>query len=52
MFLRGFLPKRHNMDGLTQYELDEIALELNHRPRKRLGFRTPMEVYFDKLNEN
>jgi IS30 family transposase len=43
--LRSFLPKRTNISSLTQQELDDIAWELNHRPRKRLGYRTPMEVY-------
>jgi len=35
MLLRGYLPKRYNITNLTQTELDEIAWELNNRPRKR-----------------
>jgi IS30 family transposase len=27
-----------------------IAETLNNRPRKRLGFRTPNEVYYDPSN--
>lgn len=49
MLLRGFLPKRANIDNLTQAELDDIACELNNRPRKRLGYKTPSEVYLAKL---
>lgn len=49
MLLRGFLPKRHNINNLKQEELDEIAEELNNRPRKRLGYKTPNEVYFDEV---
>jgi len=54
MLLRGYLPKRHNINNLTQRELDDIAEELNNRPRKRLGYLTPNEVYsfyqkYDKL---
>lgn len=45
MLLRGYLPKRCSIQDLAQTELDDIANELNHRPRKRLGFRTPNEVY-------
>jgi transposase, IS30 family len=45
MLLRGYLPKRTNIQDLTQEELDDIAEELNNRPRKRLGFRTPNEAY-------
>lgn len=50
MLLRGFLPRRHNIDKLTQEELDEIAEELNNRPRKRLGYKTPNEVYFEEVS--
>ena len=50
MLLRGYLPKRSNIDDLTQEELNDIAEELNNRPRKRLGYRTPNEVYLSKLN--
>lgn len=50
MLLRGFLPKRHNISKLSQEELDLIAAELNNRPRKRLGYRTPNEVYLDEIH--
>ncbi|MGI5826030.1 MAG: IS30 family transposase [Patescibacteria group bacterium] len=45
MLLRGYLPKRADISDLTQEELDDIAQELNNRPRKRLGYQTPNEVY-------
>ena len=50
MLLRGYLPKRHNIDKLTQDELNDITWELNNRPRKRLGFQTPYEVYLAKFS--
>lgn len=49
MLLRGFLPKGSEIDKLTQEELNEIADCLNERPRKRLGFKTPKEVYLNYL---
>lgn len=49
MLLRGYLPKRTNITSLTQEELDDIADELNNRPRKRLGYKTPNEVYYQML---
>lgn len=52
MLLRGYLPKRHNIQNLTQEELDDIAEELNSRPRKRLGFKTPSEVYYQLTGES
>lgn len=45
MLLRGYLPKRTNISDLTQEELNDIAEELNDRPRKRLGYLTPNEYY-------
>ena len=43
--IRQYLPKRRSMAGLTQRECQRIADKLNRRPRKRLGFRTPEEIY-------
>lgn len=50
MLLRGYLPKKADINYLTQEELDSIAWELNNRPRKRLGYLTPIEVYYLMLN--
>jgi IS30 family transposase len=43
--LRQYLPKRQSMAHLTQWALYRIARQLNRRPRKRLGYRTPEECY-------
>ena len=39
--LRQYLPKGTDLASYTQAQLDEIALRLNTRPRKTLGYRTP-----------
>jgi IS30 family transposase len=44
--LRQYLPKRSNLAGLTQRQCDAIARQLNIRPRKRLGYRTPEECFY------
>ena len=43
--IRQYLPKRQSMASITQYDCNDIARQLNRRPRKRLGFRTPQECY-------
>ena len=45
--LRQYFPKGGDLQCYTQEQLDAVALELNQRPRKTLGFATPA----DKLNE-
>jgi IS30 family transposase len=46
--IRQYLPKGVSMAGLSQQQCNAIARRLNTRPRKRLGFRTPLEC----LNES
>ena len=43
--IRQYLPKGQSMKHLTQQDCNAIARQLNRRPRKRLGFRTPEECY-------
>jgi IS30 family transposase len=43
--IRQYLPKRTSMEHVTQRDCQRIADQLNCRPRKRLGFQTPEEVY-------
>ncbi|MGW5852774.1 IS30 family transposase [Streptomyces sp. NPDC055254] len=48
--LRQYLPKGANLRTFTQADLDAIADELNHRPRKVHGYRSSAEIYYDLLN--
>ena len=43
--IRQYLPKGESMAGLSQQQCNAIARKLNTRPRKRLGFKTPLECY-------
>lgn len=46
--IRQYLPKERRLDDLEEQELQMIMLALNQRPRKRLDFRTPHEVFFEE----
>jgi len=37
------------MENVTQADCDFIAYELNTRPRKRHGYKTPQKVYYSKV---
>ncbi len=39
--LRQYLPTKSDLSGYAQHDLDLIALKLNSRPRKTLGYSTP-----------
>lgn len=43
--LRRYLPRTSDLSVHDQHELDDIAARLNSRPRKRLGYLTPSEVF-------
>jgi IS30 family transposase len=43
--LRQYLPKGMDISGFSQLQLNAIARQLNERPRKTLGFRTPAEMF-------
>lgn len=44
--VRRFLPKGTDFRTVTQEDLDRIAQQLNDRPRKKLDYRTPNEVFW------
>jgi len=41
--LRQYFPKKTQLSGYSQAYLDAVALQLNTRPRKTLGFQTPAQ---------
>ena len=45
---RQYIPKGSDFDLYSEEHITEIEWKLNHRPRKSLGYLTPLE-YFKKL---
>ncbi len=43
--LRDYFPKQTDFTMISEEELAYVEAELNSRPRKRLGWRTPYEVF-------
>lgn len=43
--VRQYFPKRTRFDSITEYDLQRVAKKLNDRPRKCLGYKTPLEVF-------
>ena len=43
--LRRYFPRRTDLGGVSQEELDAVAARLNGRPRKTLGWMTPAERF-------
>lgn len=43
--IRQYLPKKTNFDNYSDKDLEQIQMRLNSRPRKRLGYSTPFEIF-------
>jgi len=48
--IRQYLPKRSSFKNVTQREVNLIASYLNNRPRKKLGYLTPAELFQKSLS--
>ena len=50
--LRQYLPKGTDLSRWSAEDLEAIALTLNNRPRKVLGWKTPAEVFAEQLRSS
>jgi transposase, IS30 family len=46
--IRRFLPKKTDFAKITHKRIQEIESLLNNRPRKCLGFKTPLQVFLEQ----
>ena len=42
--LRQYFPKQTDLKKISQKEVEQVVINLNTRPRKGLGFKTPLEL--------
>lgn len=45
--VRQYIPKSSDISKYTDDEIKKIEMKLNTRPRKRLGYKTPLEVMLE-----
>ena len=51
LWIRYYFPKGTDFSRITDEELKDVEWELNNRPRKRLNFKKPQEVFAEYLNQ-
>ncbi len=44
--VRQYLPKSTCFEDVSPQQVSAVMVALNHRPRKSLDFRTPVEVFY------
>jgi IS30 family transposase len=49
LWIRYYFPKGTDFSKISEEDIRDVEWELNNRPRKRLGFKTPMEVFTQHL---
>ena len=47
-WIRCFVPKRRDIETVTDTEMEEIRAYINDRPRACIGFRSPREYYYEQ----
>jgi IS30 family transposase len=48
--IRQYIPKKVSFENYKNQDIKEIQFKLNRRPRKKLKFNSPKEVFFASLN--
>ena len=46
---RQYIPKGRSFDGYTDEQIKQIQYKINARPRKKLGFKAPVQTFFVPL---
>jgi IS30 family transposase len=49
--IRQYIPKSENFDNFNNQQIKQIQYKLNNRPRKKLNYYSPKEIFFLSLNK-
>jgi len=52
LWIRYYFPKGTDFSTISDVEIKDVEWELNNRPRKRLNFKTPQEVFDFHINKS
>jgi IS30 family transposase len=47
--IRQYFPKKRKLNDVCKFEVRYVENRLNNRPRKKLAFKTPNEVFFNTI---
>jgi transposase, IS30 family len=50
--IRQYFPKKSSFENITDNQIQEVEDKLNNRPRKRLSYETPNNVYLQTIKNN
>lgn len=50
--IRQYFPKNQTLENITNQKITQVVNLLNNRPRKKLGYKTPKEVFYQYINQN
>jgi len=50
--IRQYFPKNQSLENIPNHKIVQVMNLLNNRPRKKLGFKTPNEVFYQYINQN
>ena len=50
--IRQYFPKNQSLENIPNHKIIHVTNLLNNRPRKKLGFKTPNEVFYQYIYRN
>ena len=50
--IRQYFPKNKTLENIQQKYIREVIDKLNNRPRKKLGYKTPKQVFYQYIYQN